>query len=103
MANNDRRCSAECPHEPHTFGGRPMQYCEGVQTAPSKTAETKGSDGFWSRHEAEMRKARLLQAAATIYGSDGLRSCKDAVTEAFDLEVEISARLKRERATSGHS
>jgi hypothetical protein len=26
-----RRCSSDIPHPAHTFGGRPMEYCGGVE------------------------------------------------------------------------
>ena len=30
-----KQCSCETAHPPHTFGGRPMQFCNGITTPPT--------------------------------------------------------------------
>jgi|CryBogDrversion2_11_1035321.scaffolds.fasta_scaffold346815_2 hypothetical protein len=36
---SDERCSCEVSHAPHTFGGRPMQYCPGIPFTPATKDE----------------------------------------------------------------
>lgn len=56
---------------------------------------------FWDAHSSEMRKARLLAAAAIIFSQhagremyDGEDASRFAVDMAFKLETKISKRLK---------
>ena len=60
---------------------------------------------FWESHAKEMRRARLLNAAATIYSSvlNGVpgmcRMCREwAVETALELEAEIDKKLSEELA-----
>lgn len=59
---------------------------------------------FWEKHAEEMRKARLLQAAAVIYAS---QFCEDfeegdrmshAVNTALSLEQEIEQHTKEKHS-----
>lgn len=54
---------------------------------------------FWERHEQEMRKNRLLQAAAIVYARPMLSvdeplAARIAVRRVLDLERELNAQLK---------
>lgn len=37
------KCSSDAPHLAHTFGGRPMQYCPGVDTPKPQPKINSGS------------------------------------------------------------
>ena len=57
---------------------------------------------FWESHAKEMRRARLLNAAAMIYSSDKagyLDSAKEwAVETALELEAILDKKLSEKRA-----
>ena len=57
---------------------------------------------FWESHAKEMRRARLLNAAATIYSSvrNGVlgRRREWAVETALELEAKLDKKLSEERA-----
>lgn len=55
---------------------------------------------FWENHAKEMRKARLLQAAAMVYTVPGVPNACAAVRKAFELEGIIQQELEwRENGT----
>ena len=62
---------------------------------------------FWESHAKEMRRARLLNAVATIYSSNlGMfldQQHKEwAVEKALELEAILDKKLSEERAPKTH-
>lgn len=51
---------------------------------------------FWESHAKEIRRARLLNAAATIYSV--MNDKEWAVETALELEAELDKKLSEERA-----
>lgn len=49
---------------------------------------------FWENHAKEMRKARLLQAAAVIFTVPSVISTSEAVKKALNLEKELERQLE---------
>lgn len=56
---------------------------------------------FWEKHSEEMRKARLLQAAALIFSSTrigGGGNIRDSVNLALQLETEVEKQTKEKHS-----
>lgn len=64
-------CSTESPHAAHTFGGRPMQFCEGVKGATM--AEKYIEEAGWPQVHGETSSVKFTIQSGPIkeFGVNG--------------------------------
>lgn len=48
-------CSAMCPHPPHTYGGRPVKYCAGIEPKWKKCSQCgrENSEEKWQKNSGK--------------------------------------------------